>query len=73
MQKIQIKARRLKKIWKREEIEENWENFRLSWSEKRRKIAKAKKVAYYRTRKEACISLNNIWKVVRHTQNWVLR
>ena len=27
---VQMKARRLKKIWKREETEESWENFRLA-------------------------------------------
>lgn len=33
---VQMKARRLKKIWKREETEESWKNFRLARAEKGR-------------------------------------
>ncbi len=39
----QIKARRFKKIWKKEGTEESWEAFRLARAEKGRIIAKVKK------------------------------
>lgn len=57
---VQMKARRLKKIWKREETEESWESFGLAWAEKGRVIAKAKKVTYRKLREEACASLENM-------------
>lgn len=68
-----MKAKRLKKIWKKEEIEESWENFRLTWEEKRRVIVKAKKAIYCKSREEAFTSLKDMWKAVRHTQNRALR
>ena len=66
---IQMKARRLKKIWKKEEIEESWEDFRLARAEKGRIIAKAKRKAYRKSREEACASPESMWKAVRHAQN----
>lgn len=57
---VQIKARRLKQIWKREETEESWESFRLAWVEKQRVISKAKKAIYCKSREEACASLENM-------------
>ena len=54
--KIQIKAKRLKKIWKKEKTEESWKNFQLAQAEKRRIIAKAKKKAYCKSREEAFAS-----------------
>lgn len=66
---VQMKARRLKKIWKREETEESWENFRLAEAEKRRVIVKAKKAAYRKSREEACASPEDMWKAIRNTQN----
>ena len=32
-------------------------------------IVKAKKAAYHKSREETCVSLKNMWKVVKHTQN----
>ena len=49
----QMRARRLKKIWKKEGIKDSWKAFRLAWAEKGRVIAKVKKKAYCKTRAEA--------------------
>ncbi len=57
---IQMKARRLNKIWKKEKTEESWEDFRLARAQKRRVIAKAKKKEYRKSRKEAFASPNGI-------------
>ena len=54
--KVQIKARRLKKIWKKKETVESWENFRLAWAKKGWVIAKAKKAAYRKSKEEVCAS-----------------
>lgn len=62
---IQMKARKLKKIWKKEETEENWENFWLAQAEKGRVIAKAKRRAYCKSREEACASPESMWKAVK--------
>ena len=40
---IQIKANKLKRIWKKEKIEGSWEDFRLARAEKERIITKAKR------------------------------
>ena len=64
-----MKAKRLKKIWKRKETEESWENFRLARAEKRQVITKAKKAAYCKSKEEAYASLKNMWKAVKYTQN----
>ena len=66
---IQMKARRLKKIWKKEETDESWEDFRLARAEKGRVIAKAKRKAYRKSREEACASPESMWKAIKHVQN----
>lgn len=55
--KVQIKTKKLKKIQKREETEKKWENFRLIQLKKEQVIAKAKKAAYCKSKKEVCTSL----------------
>lgn len=70
---IQMKARRLKKIWKKEETEKSWENFRIAGAKKRRMIAKAKRKAYCKSKEEACASSESMWKAVRHAQNRTLK
>lgn len=52
--KIQMKAKRLKKIWKKEETEESWEDFRITRVKKRRVIAKAKKNVLQVKEKSVC-------------------
>ena len=66
---MQMKARRLKKIWKKEGTEESWEDFRIARAEKGRVIAKAKRKAYRKSREEACASPESMWKAVKHAQN----
>lgn len=68
----QMKARRPKKIWKKEEKEESWEEFRQARAEKGRIIAKAKKKAYQESRAKACTSSEDLWKAVKQT-NYTLR
>ncbi len=70
---IQMKTRRLKKIWKKEKTEKSWEYFRLAQAEKRRVIAKAKKKAYRKSKKETFASLEDIWKAVKHAPNQTSR
>lgn len=41
-----MRARKLKKIWKKEGTEDSWEAFRLAQAKKSRVIAKVKKKAY---------------------------
>ena len=65
----QMKARRLKKIWKKEGTVESWEEFRLARAEKGRVIAKAKRKVYRKSREEACASPDSMWKAVRQTKN----
>ncbi len=52
----QMKARRQKKIWKKERTVESWKEFQLAQAEKGRDIAKAKKKVYRKSREEACAS-----------------
>ncbi len=52
----QMRARRLKTIWKKECIEESWEAFRLARADKGRIIANVKKKSYRKSRTEACTS-----------------
>lgn len=52
----QMRAKKLKKIWKKEGTEDSWEAFRPGWAEKGRVIVKAKKTAYCESRAEACNS-----------------
>ena len=66
---MQMKARRLKKIWKKEGTVESWEEFRLARAEKGRVIAKAKRKVYRKSREEACASPDSMWKAVRQTKN----
>ena len=49
----QMRARRLKKIWKKEGTKDSWEAFRLIWAEKGQVIAKVKKIEYHESRAEA--------------------
>ena len=56
----QMKATRLKKIWKWERTVESWDEFLLARAEKGRVIAKAKKKVYQKSRKEACASRDSI-------------
>lgn len=65
----QIIARRLKKIWKKEGTEKNWEALRLTRAEKGRIIAKIKKKSYRKSRREACISPKKPWKAVKQAKN----
>ncbi len=65
----QMKARIIKKIWKKEKTEESWEDFRLSRAEKRRLIAKDKKQAYRQSREEAFASPEGMLKAVKQAQN----
>ncbi len=67
--KIQMKARRLKKIWKKEKTEESWEEFGLTRAENGHVIAKAKKKAYRKSREEAFDSPESMWKAVKYAQN----
>lgn len=46
----QMKARKLKKIWNKEGIEESQEDFRLAQAKKGQVIAKIKKKAYCESR-----------------------
>lgn len=66
---MQMKARRLQNIWKKEETEESWEDFRIARAEKGRVIATAKRKAYRKSREEACASPESMWKAVRQAQN----
>ncbi len=61
----QMKARRLKKIWKRETTVESWKEFWLAWAKKRWVIAKAKKKVYQNLREKVCASPDSIWKAAR--------
>lgn len=70
---IQMKTRKLKKIQKKAETEESWEDFRVARAEKRRVIAKAKRKSYRKSREEACSLPESMWKAVRHAQNRTLR
>ena len=65
----QMKARRLKKIWKKEGTIESWEEFRLARAEKGRVIAKAKRKVCWKSREEACVSPDSMWKAVRQIKN----
>ncbi len=65
----QMKAGRLKKIWKKEGTIESWKEFRLARAEKSRVIANAKRKVYRKSREEACASPNSMWKAVRQTKN----
>ena len=65
----QMRARRLKKVWKKEGTEDSWEQFRLARAEKGRVIAKAKKKAYRESRAEACSSPEELWKAVKQAKN----
>ena len=67
--KMQMKARRLKNIWKKERTEDSWEDFRISWAKKGKVITKAKKKIYCKPRKETCDSLEDMWKAIKHAQN----
>ncbi len=69
----QMRARRLKNIWKKEGTEESWEEFRLARAEKGRLIAKVKKKAYYESRAEACSSSEELWKAVKQAKNQISR
>ena len=51
-----MKARKLKKIWKKEGIVESWKVFRLARAEKRRVIAKTKRKFSWKSREEAFAS-----------------
>ena len=66
---IQMKAKRLKKIWKKEKTEESWKDFGLTRGENGQVIAKAKKKAYRKSREEACDSPESMWKAVKNAQN----
>lgn len=65
----QMRARRLKKRWKKEGTEESWEAFRLARAEKGRIIAKVKKKSYRESRTEACTSPEELWKAVKQAKN----
>ncbi len=65
----QMKARRLKKMWKKEGTVESWEKFWPARAEKRRVIAKAKRRVYRKSKEEACASPDSMWKAVRQTKN----
>ena len=64
--KIQMKVKKLNKIWKKKETKESWEDFRITRAEKGRVIVKAKRKTYPKSRKEACASPESMWKVVKH-------
>ena len=61
----QMRARKLKKIQKKEGIKDSWEAFRLAWAEKGCVIAKVKKKAYRESRVEACNFPEELWKAIR--------
>lgn len=65
----QMRTRRLKKIWKKEDTEDGWEAFRLARAEKGRMIAKIKKKAYRESRAEACNFPEELWKAIRQAKN----
>ncbi len=69
----QMKARKLKKIWKKEVIEESWEEFRLARAEKGQLIAKVKKKVYCESRAKACSSFKELWKAIKHAKNRISR
>ena len=56
----QMRAKKLKKIWKKERTEKIWEEFRLAWAKKGRLIAKVKKKVYCESRVEACRSSKEV-------------
>ena len=68
-----MKAKKLKKIWKKESKEDSWEAFRLAWAEKSQVIAKVKKKAYYKFRAKVCNSLKELWKAIKQAKNRALK
>ena len=67
----QMRAIKLKKIWKKEDINHSWEVFKLAQAKKGRVIVKLKKKIYCESRAKAYNSLKELWKTVREAKNRV--